>query len=171
MPTSTFEHLGTTTVTGSSTTQVEFSSINQSTYRNFMLIGSVVMHSSSEQPCLRVNGVTSGYNYANVYTGSGSNGSDIPMTGVNTDTQIALSQYNANANSTNPCIFRVTFAGNTGRTEILNESWLHVPASNTINFNLTNGAIQGVSMPSIQLRGYSGGAFQAGSIFSLYGLI
>jgi hypothetical protein len=170
MPTSTFEHLGTTTVTGSSTTQVEFTSINQSTYLNFMLIGSVIMNSSSEQICIRVNGATSGYLYQSCYTGPGANNTNVPVSGRNTDSLIALSQYNVNATGSNPTIFRATFSGNTGRTEVLCESWHYIPASNTINFTLTNGGIQ-QSMPSLQIRGYSGGAFQAGSVFSLYGMI
>jgi len=171
MPTATFEHLGTTTVTGSSTTEVAFTSIDQTTYKNFIVFGCVMMHDTSQQLCMRIgNSNPNSYLYQNTYAGNASSGSAVPVSGRNTDTLWALTQYNINT-TTYPTVFKVTFAANgTGVSQFNSEAGLWVSASGLANFNITNGRFA-EGMPSIQIRGYSGGAFKAGSVFSLYGLI
>jgi hypothetical protein len=171
MPTTTFEHLGTTTVSGSSTTEVSFTSIDQTTYKNFIVFGCAMFDSVSQQLCVRVGGSSSNsYLYQNTYAGNSSNGSAVQVTPRYTSTSWALTQYNINT-STYPTAFKVTFSANsTGVTQMIAESGLWAAADGQANFNITNGRFA-ADMPSIQIIGDKGGAFKAGSVFSLYGLI
>jgi hypothetical protein len=171
VPTTTFEHLGTTAVTGSSTTEVSFTGVDQSTYKNFIVFGCAMMNSNSEQLCMRINNSNpNSYKYQNTYAGNSANGSAVNVSAISTDVFWALTQYNINTN-TYPTVFKVTINTNaTGRTQMISEAGLWVNAAGLANFNITNGAFD-ANMTSIQLRGYSGDAFKAGSVFSLYGLI
>lgn len=172
MPTATFEALGTVTITGSSTVIVQFTPVNDTTYKNFIVFGCVMMDSNSEQLCMRVgNSSPNTYKYQNAYAGNGSNGTGVPTTGINNDNQFALTQYNINTN-TYPTVFKITYStnGNTS-TQFISEAGLWVNAAGVANFNITNGRFNEGLYNVIQLRGYSGGAFKAGSVFSLYGLI
>jgi hypothetical protein len=172
MPTATFEHLGTVTVSGSSTTEVAFTSIDQTTYKNFMVVGSVIMHDTAQELLMRVgNSNPNSYKFTQVYAGHGSAGSAVPTTSYTTGTGWKLTQYNVNASSTDPTAVRITFMANaTGVTQMISETWLYSSASNVANFTMTNGRFT-EGMPSIQLRGISGGVFKADTVFSLYGLI
>jgi hypothetical protein len=138
-----------------------------------MVVGSVMMNSSSEQLCMRVgNSNPNTYIYQNAYAGNASNASTVPSSGRSTDTKWALTQYNMNTN-TYPTAFKVTFSclASTNRTQFMSESFLWVNDANLANFNVTNGTFNENMGSSIQILSNSGGAFKAGSVISLYGLI
>lgn len=173
MPTNTFEALATTVVSGTSTNTVTFSGLNTSTYKNFIIIGSCRATGAAAHLGMFVNGISS-YNYytqqVNCYSLS-SAFSAVPVSGINNNNYINLSQFQMTNNTSSNVVFRSTITNaSAGRTNVLSECYNFMANNNSSNWTHSNAYIN-ESLSSISIQTIGAGFFGNTSTFSIYGLI
>jgi hypothetical protein len=173
MATNTFEAIATTVVSGSSTTEVTFSGLNTSTYKNFIIIGSCRAVGTGNAPAIRVNGITSGSYYYTILTCQSQQTAfgAVPQGGINNSTSIRLSDYTSTANTGSNFVFRSTITNPIGgQTNILSEVLNFNASNNTTSWHFNNGYIN-AALTSISIVVVGAGAFGDTSTFSIYGLV
>ena len=153
----TYEPIATTTVSGSSTTSISFSSIS-STYTDLVLILNVKASSADQANYMRFNG-DSGTNYSRTILGgsgssafSGRNTTSTQIDVLYFGTQFTNAIVNIN-NYSNANIFKqVISRGNGLEVAAIAGQWRNTNAINQVSVTI------------------SGGNYVAGSIFTLYGI-
>jgi len=163
MPTNTFEHLGTTVVSGSSTTSIVFSGL--SSWTNVIFVGRIAQSSgSTRQMNVNLGGTQA---FQNMYA-SGSSGTGVPnttrATGAGSCDLTVASVPDGNG---------VSFKGHlikqgTSRGYFLWEGGFQ-KTSSTMDFTVSN-AFTPNNVTSVTF-GFFGGVLTAGSTISAYGVM
>lgn len=146
---------------GSDTLNVTFSSISQS-YRDLLLVMSVKLTSFGSTTQMRINGITSGYNFIEMY----SNTSTATGTGSNGNSRIFLSQLpTSEQNSRTQFIVNFFDYATSKQKTILDRASSIYGTNFTINSSTTTSGIT-----SISIQDFGGTTMATGSTFALYGV-
>jgi hypothetical protein len=173
MPTNTFEALATTVVSGTSTNTVTFSGLNTSTYKNFVIIGSCrAVGDADSHIGIQINNIST-FSYYHTMTHCQSQQTafgPVPVTSINNDNFMKISQYQMTRNTSSNIVFRSTITNPTGgRTNVLSELYNFNANNNSSSWTHSNGYIP-QSLSSVSIRAISAN-FANTSTFSIYGLI
>jgi hypothetical protein len=163
MPTNTFEHLGTTVVSGSSTTSIVFSGL--SSWTNVIFVGRIQPDSGTTQMNVNLGGTQV---FQNMYA-SGSSGTGVP----NSTRYTGAGSCDLTFNQVSASVSGVSFKAHlikqgTSRGYFLCEAGFQ-KSSSTMEFVVSN-CFTPNNVTSVTL-GFFGSVIKAGSTISAYGVM
>ena len=163
MPTNTFEHLGTTVVSGTSTTSIVFSGLGS--YSNVIFVGRIQPNASNNQMNVNLGGTQA---FQNMYA-TGSSGTGVP----NTTRAGGAGSCDLTVNAVTSSVSGVSFKAHlikqgTSRAYFLFEGGFQ-KSSSTMEFDVSN-CFTPNNVTSVTL-GFFGQVIKPGSTISAYGVM